>query len=87
MKNTKLLVTSAILALTFIIGQSVSNAAGCGEQYIYKTSKPFCANEWCGLWDKTALVQKQYIKRNCVKKDSTTKWEYDINRVHIDCGC
>lgn len=31
MKNTKLLVTSAILALTFIIGQSVSNAAGCGE--------------------------------------------------------
>ena len=69
------------------MGNNISNAAGFGTWYIYKTTTPTCYNEHCGIWDKTALVQKQYYKRNCVFKDSTTKWQFRTERLHIDCGC
>lgn len=87
MKRNKLFITGAVLALAFVMGNNISNAAGCGTWYIYKTTTPTCYNEHCGIWDKTALVQKQYSKRKCVKKDNSTRWEYDTKRVHIDCGC
>lgn len=50
------------------MGNNISNADGCGTWYIYKTSTPTCYNEHCGIWDKTALVQKQYYKRNVFLK-------------------
>lgn len=87
MKKNKLLVTGAILALAFVMGNNISNAAGCGTWYIYKTSTPICVKESCGIWDKTALVQKHYYKRKCVFKDNTTKWKFRTERLHIDCGC
>lgn len=77
-----------MLALAFVL-LSATNAyaAGCGTYYIYKTSTPKCYTERCGIWDGTALVQYQYKKRQCVKKDNTTYWQYKRDRVHIDCGC
>lgn len=50
------------------MGNNISNAAGCGTWYIYKTSTPICVKESCGIWNKTALVQKQYYKRNVFLK-------------------
>ena len=50
------------------MGNNISNAAGCGTWYIYKTSTPSCYTERCGIWNKTALVQKQYYKRNVFLK-------------------
>ena len=50
------------------MGNNISNAAGCGTWYIYKTSTLSCYTERCGIWNKTALVQKQYYKRNVFLK-------------------
>ena len=50
------------------MGNNISNAAGCGTWYIYKTSTPSCYTERCCIWNKTTLVQKQYYKRNVFLK-------------------
>lgn len=81
-------IVTMLAACTFMTVCSTSvNAAGCGSYYIYKTSTPKCRSEKCGIWDSKALVQYQYSKRKCVKKDNTTYWQYKTDRVHIDCGC
>lgn len=87
-KISKLLTVSLVLTGLMFFSPTYSKAAGgCGTFYIYKTSTPSCYTEHCGIWDSTALVQWQYEKRQCVRADNTTYWEYQSNRVHIDCGC
>ncbi len=87
MKNVKRLVVATMLMLSLFLGAEGVKAAGCGTYYIYSTSTPKCYSEHCGIWDTTALVQYQYKKRKCVRNDNTDYWQYQTDRVHIDCGC
>lgn len=78
-----------LLAISFFALANIQmiSAAGCGTFYIYQTEDPFCKKEHCGIWDTTALTQKQYTKRQCVRADSSTYWEYKVRYTHIDCNC
>lgn len=84
--NKKLSIAFLVVLFISIFTQSIF-ADGCGIFYIYKTEDPFCSVEHCGIWDNTAVVQKQYYKRKCVRKDNYTYWEEKTERKHLDCNC
>lgn len=86
MKNYKKIVTSLLLALC-IFKNSIVFAQSCSAWITSNVSNPFCVQEHCGIWDKTALAQRFYQYRNCVRKDGSLYRENRSFKRHIDCGC
>lgn len=81
-----ILVAGCIFTLTGVTNESLARG-GCGSYYVYSSSNPTCINRSCGLWDTTALVQNLYKKRQCVRANNTTYWQFKVERSTLDCAC
>jgi len=62
-------------------------ASGCGKWTDFDHNNPECRDNACYkvVWFKGSWGQTIYQKRQCVRDDNTTYWEYD-NYTHWD-GC
>lgn len=89
MKNysKKILSLSLVLMIMLSLTSVSLFADSCAPFQVYNSGSPYCENSWCGIWDTTELFQKLYLKRQCLRKDSTTYWEYDVEVRTLDCGC
>lgn len=66
-----------VIAIMLVFATNIF-ATGCGNWTIYNTGSSYCHDNYCYKWQwwNGSWGQAVYERRQCVREDNSTYWEY-----------